>query len=46
LKARGIRYVLIEKTDFRSEDFQVHTSFWGMKRIGEIDSRAWLYHIE
>ena len=46
LKARGIRYVLIERTDFRYEDFQVYTSFWGMKCVGEVDSKAWLYHIE
>lgn len=46
LKARGIRYILIEKTDFRYEDFQVYTSFWGMKCIGEVDSKAWLYRIE
>ena len=46
LKARGIRYLLIEKTDFRSEDFQLYTKLWGMKCIGEWNSVAWLYHIE
>jgi hypothetical protein len=46
LKARGIHYVLIEKTDFRAEDFQIYTGLWGMKCIGESDSKAWLYHIE
>ena len=45
LKARGIRYVLVEKDDVRSEDFQFHTSLWGMKCIGEWSS-ARLYYIE
>lgn len=46
LKARGIRYVVIEKTDYRSEDYQVYAGVWGFKCIAEIGSRAWLYQIE
>lgn len=45
LKAWGIRYVLVEKDDVRSEDFQFHTNLWGMKCIGEWGG-ARLYHIE
>ncbi len=45
-KARGIRYLLIEKGDIRSEDFQLYTKLWGMKCIGNWNSVAWLYHIE
>jgi len=46
LKARGIHYILVEKGDFRSEDFLTYTSLWGMKCIGESNSLGWLYHIE
>jgi hypothetical protein len=46
LKARGIHYILVEKNDFRSEDFQVYAGLWGMKCIGEWNSAGWLYHIE
>jgi hypothetical protein len=46
LKARGIRYLLIEKNDIRSEDFQLYTKLWGMKCIGEWNSVGRLYHIE
>jgi hypothetical protein len=46
LKARGIHYLLVEKSDFRSEDFVLYASRWGMKRIGEWNSVSWLYHIE
>jgi hypothetical protein len=46
LKARGIHYILVEKSDLRSEDFQIYTSLWGMKCIGEWNSVARLYHIE
>ena len=46
LKARGIHYVIVEKNDFRSEDFQVYAGLWGMKCIGEWNSVAWLYRIE
>jgi hypothetical protein len=45
LKARGIHYVFVEKTDYRAEDFQMYTRLWGMKCIGQWDS-ACLYHIE
>jgi hypothetical protein len=45
LKARGIRYVIVEKDDFRSEDYQAHTKLWGMRCLGEwSDGR--LYFIE
>lgn len=46
LKARGIHYIVVEKNDFRFEDFQMYTGLWGMKCIGESRSNAWLYHIE
>jgi hypothetical protein len=46
LKARGIRYIVVEKGDFRFEDFQMYSGLWGMKCIGESRSSAWLYHIE
>jgi hypothetical protein len=46
LKARGIHYILVEKNDFRAEDFQVYAGLWGMKCIGEWNSVAWLYRIE
>jgi hypothetical protein len=46
LKARGIHYLLVEKGDFRSEDFLLYSGLWGMKCIGEWNSAAWLYHIE
>jgi hypothetical protein len=45
-KARGIRYVLIEKSDIRSEDFRLYTKLWGMKCLGDWNSVAWLYQIE
>lgn len=46
LKARGIHYLLVEKSDFRSEDFLLYAGLWGIKCIGEWNSIAWLYHIE
>ncbi len=46
LKARGIHYILVEKDDFRSGDFQLDSSLWGMKCIGEWNSVAWLFHLE
>ncbi len=46
LKSRGIHYILVEKSNFRSEDFQMYAGLWGMKCIGEAKSSAWLYHIE
>jgi hypothetical protein len=46
LKARGIHYILVEKSDLRSEDFQIYARLWGMKCIGEWNSIARLYHIE
>jgi hypothetical protein len=46
LKARGIHYILVEKSDFRSEDFQMYINLWGMKCIGATKSSAWLYHLE
>lgn len=46
LKARGIHYIMVEKNDFRAEDFQVYAGLWGMKCIGAWNSLAWLYHIE
>lgn len=46
LKARGIHYVLVEKGDFRSDDFQTYTNLWGMKCIGESIPNARLYQIE
>ncbi|HLK22707.1 MAG TPA: glycosyltransferase family 39 protein [Bryobacteraceae bacterium] len=46
LKTRGIRYFLIEKGDFRADDFQVYANYWGIKCIGEVPSQAWLYRIE
>jgi hypothetical protein len=45
LKARGIRYVVIEKDDMRSDDFQAYTALWGMKFIGEAGPGR-LYYIE
>ena len=46
LKARGIRYFIVEKTDFRSDDFQMYSALWGIKCIGTWNSSAYLYHIE
>ena len=46
LKARGIHYIMVERDDIRSEDFQTYTSLWGMKCIGQWKSIGWLYHIE
>ncbi len=45
LKMRGIRYVMVEKDDPRSDDFQLHAELWGMKLIGEAGPGR-LYHIE
>jgi len=45
LKARGIRYVVIERDDLRSDDFKFHTGLWGMKLIGEAGPGR-LYYIE
>jgi len=45
LKLRGIRYVMVEKDDLRSDDFQLHAALWGMKLIGEAGPGR-LYHIE
>lgn len=46
LKRRGIHYVLVEKGDYRSDDFERYTSLWGLKCIGESVPNAKLYHIE
>ncbi len=46
LKARGIHYILVERTDLRAEDFQVYARLWGMKCVGEWNSIARVYHIE
>lgn len=46
LKARGIHYILVEKSDYRSEDFQIYARLWGIKCIGHWDANACLYHIE
>jgi hypothetical protein len=46
LKARGIHYLLVEKSDLRYEDFLLYAGVWGMKCIGEWNSVAWLYRIE
>src|SRR5260370_29939 len=45
LKARGIRYLLIEKYDLKSEDFEMNSKVWGIKCIGERKA-ARLYQIE
>ncbi len=45
LKARGIRYVIVEKDDFRSADFRAHTKLWGMTRLADWGD-ACLYYIE
>jgi len=45
LKARGIRYVMVEKDDLRSDDFSHYAVLWGMKFIGEA-GQGRLYHIE
>jgi len=46
LKARGIHYILVEKSDVRSDDFLKYAGLWGMKCIGQWNSMGWLYHIE
>ncbi len=45
LKARGIRYVIVEKDDLRSDDFSHYAVLWGMKFIGEA-GQGRLYYIE
>jgi hypothetical protein len=45
LKARGVRYLLIEKYDLKSEDFEMNSDLWGIKCIGERKA-ARLYQIE
>ena len=45
LKARGIRYVMVEKDDLRSDDFSHYAVLWGMKFIGEA-GQGRLYYIE
>jgi hypothetical protein len=45
LKARGIRYVMVEGDDPRSDDFKFYAGLWGMKLIGEAGAGR-LYHIE
>jgi len=45
LKARGIRYVIVEREDLRSDDFQAYTALWGMKLAGET-AQGRLYYIE
>ncbi len=45
LKARGIRYVMVEKDDLRADDFSHYAVLWGMKFIGEAGPGR-LYYIE
>ncbi len=45
LKLRGVRYVMVEKDDLRSDDFRLHPGLWGIKLIGEAGPGR-LYQIE
>lgn len=45
LKARGVRYVLVNKDDIRSEDFRRYAALWGMQCVGESGTSR-LYYIE
>ena len=45
LKARGIRYVMVERDDLRSDDFSHYAVLWGMKLVGEARGGR-LYYIE
>jgi hypothetical protein len=45
LKARGVRYVLIDDGDLRAEDFRVYASLWGMTQVGQWKTRR-LYFIQ
>jgi hypothetical protein len=45
VKALGVRYVLVLKSDLGSEDFERFTPLWGMKCLGTAGS-ARLYYIE
>lgn len=45
LKARQIRYILINKDNPGSDDFRRYADLWGIKCVGETDSSR-LYYIE
>lgn len=43
LKARGVRYVLIDDNDPRAEDFRVYANLWGMTQVGEWKNKRLFY---
>ncbi len=45
LKARGVRYLLIDDGDLRAADFRAYANLWGIVKIGEAGSRK-LYYIQ
>jgi len=44
LKARGVRFLLIDDSDLRAHDFRAYSQLWGIEKIGEAGSRK-LYYI-
>jgi hypothetical protein len=45
LRDRGIRYLLIDDTDFGADDFRIRAREWGIERIGERGAGK-LYRVE
>jgi len=45
LKARGVRYLLIDDSDLRADDFRVYAKLWGITQVGQWRSRR-LYYIQ
>lgn len=45
LKARGIRYLLIDNSDLRADDFHAYANLWGITQIGQWRTKR-LYFIQ
>jgi hypothetical protein len=45
LKARGVRYLLIDDTDLRADDFRVYAKLWGITQLGQWRGKR-LYYIQ
>ena len=45
LKARGVRYLLIDDNDIRAEDFRVYSNLWGIMQVGQFRNKR-LYYIQ
>ena len=45
LKARGVRYLLVDDRDIRADDFRAYANLWGLTRVGQSGSRR-LYLIQ